>query len=133
MIRLAIAAFVSAALSTPVLAEEASVPASAKQLTGKEIPTFLDGKKFDIVIYDADAPITATTNWDWKKKKVSGDFVYKGKTGHFENDWKIKGDTSCAEKDPKGKWICQKVFVDGDVMYEVNAKGAVHAISKPAG
>lgn len=132
MIKSVMVFLVASVLATPLLAEDASLPVSAKQLKAKEISTFLDGKRFNIVIYDADAPITASTRWDWKKKTVSGDFVYKGQSGHFENEWKIKGDTSCAEKDAKGKWICQKIYTDGDVMYEVNSKGSVHAISKPA-
>lgn len=50
---------VASVLTTPLLAEGAILPASAKQLKGKEISTFLDCKTFNIVIYEADAPITA--------------------------------------------------------------------------
>lgn len=108
------------------------MPPTAKQLSGKEIPKFLHGKKFSVVIYDADAPIEATANWDWNKKRVYGDFVYQGSKGSFDNAWIIKGNESCGEKSAKGALICQKIFIDGKVMYEVNRKGKVHAVSKPA-
>jgi hypothetical protein len=127
---IAILASTIALTSTSTQAQE--VPRSAKQLMGDQIPEFLHGKKFNVKIVDADAPITATTNWNWNTKKVKGTFDYKGQKGNFENDWVVKDGTSCAEKTPEGKWVCQKIFVDGNTMYEVNAKGKLHAISEPS-
>jgi hypothetical protein len=115
----------------PGLADAPQLPSTVKQLKGQEIAKFLDGKKFDLTIYDADAETTATSNWDWKSKQVYGDYVYKGTPGTFKNAWIVKGNTNCAEKSGK-KWICQKIYVDGDTMYEVNAKGKIHAVSKLA-
>jgi hypothetical protein len=126
---IAVLASTLALISSSTQAQE--MPKGAKQLTGDQITEFLNGKKFNVKIVDADAPIMATTNWNWKTKKVKGTFNYKGQKGKFENDWAIKNNTSCAEKTPEGKWICQKIFVDGDTMYEVNAKGKLHAISEP--
>ena len=131
MKRLYIAVLASALSLSSAYTQAEEMPKSAKQLTGDQIPEFLDGKKFDVKIVDADAPITATTNYNWNTKKIKGTFEYKGQKGEFENDWIVKGETSCGEKTPKGKWICQKIFIDGDTMYEVNAKGKLHAISKP--
>lgn len=132
MQRLYIAVLASALSLSSASTQAEEMPKSAKQLTGDQIPEFLNGKKFNVKIVDADASITATTNWNWDTKKVKGTFEYKGQKGKFENDWVVRGDTSCAEKTPKGKWVCQKIFVDGATMYEVNAKGKLHAISEPS-
>lgn len=116
----------------PVFAETPKLPKDAVQLNGAEIAEWLNGKKFtDVVIYDSSVPVTATTNWNAKKMRVSGTFDAGGNKGEFDNEWVIDGDKSCAEKTEDGKWICQKVFVVGDIMYEVNRKGKVHAVSKP--
>lgn len=118
------------ALSTDVLAETPGVPADAKQLNGAEIGAWLDGKSFSVEIFDAEVPITATTNYDLAAKRVSGNYEANGQKGTFDNEWIIKGDTSCGEKTAKGAWICQRIFVKGNTMYEVTKKGTVHAISK---
>ncbi|SDL70647.1 hypothetical protein [Aliiruegeria lutimaris] len=113
-------------------AETPKLPKGAIQLDGAEIVQWLNGKTFrNVVIYDASVPITATTNWNSTKMRVSGTYVAGGNKGKFDNEWIINGDTSCTEKTADGKWICQKVFMLGDVMYEVNRKGKLHAISKP--
>jgi len=110
-------------------AQTPEVPPTAKQLKGNEIAKYLDGKTFALTVYDAGGDLTATIRWDWKAKKNSGNYVFNGKKGTFENDWTIKGDTNCGEKNSKGKWVCQKIFVDGSTMYEVTSKGKLHAVS----
>jgi hypothetical protein len=123
---------VVAALSalSPALAETPNLPADAVQLKGQEIGAYLDGKRFSTVIYDAEVLIEATVNWDLKKGIVFGDFKMNGEKGKFENEWVIKGNTSCGEKTAEGKWVCQKVYVGDGVMYEINKKGKLHAVSK---
>jgi hypothetical protein len=113
----------------PANAQTPSVPAEAKQLSGAEIGAWLDGKSLSVEIFDAGVPVTATTNWDLARQRVSGDFNANGTTGNFDNEWTIQGDTSCAEKSSDGAWICQKIFVLGDTMYEVTADGKLHAVS----
>jgi len=81
------------------------------------------------VIYDADVETTATSNWDWESKQFYGEHVYKGTPGTFKKVCIVKGNTNCTENSGK-KWICQKIYVDGDTMYELNAKGKIHAVSK---
>ena len=115
--------------ATAAQCETPTVPAEAKQLSGAEIGTWLDGKSLSVEIFDAGTPITATTNWDLAGQRVSGNFVANGEKGTFENEWIIKGDTSCAEKTAEGAWICQKVFVLDNMMYEVTKKGKLHAVS----
>src|SRR4029078_4691735 len=85
-------------LASTAQAQEPKIPESAKQLKGDEITSFLDGKTFDVVVYDAGAPLTATTIWNWKQKKVTGTYDYNGQKGEINNDWKVKGATNCAEK-----------------------------------
>lgn len=121
-------------LGTPLalFADTPKLPKDAVPLTGAQIGEWLNGRKFtSVVIYDADVPIVATTKWNLAKKRVSGSYDANGNKGKFNNEWVIEGDTSCTEKTADGKWICQKVYVVGDVMYEVNSAGKVHAISKP--
>lgn len=123
-----------AILSTPLalFAETPKLPKDAVQLSGAQIGEWLDGRKFgNVVIYDADVSIVAKTKWNFAKKRVSGSFDANGNKGKFNNEWVIEGDTSCTEKTADGKWICQKVFVVGDVMYEVNSAGKLHAVSQP--
>lgn len=126
--RLALVLF--AMLSTSVQAESPSLPADAKQLSGAEIGAWLDGKSLSVEIFDAEVPIKATTNWDLAAKRVSGTFNANGTKGKFDNEWIIKGNTSCTEKTAKGAWICQKIFVKGDTMYEVTKNGTLHAVSR---
>ncbi len=115
-----------------VLAETPKLPKDAVQLSGAQIVEWLNSKKFKkVVIYDASVPITAVTNYDTRKMRVFGTYDAGGTKGKFDNEWVIDGDKSCSEKSENGKWICQKIFVLGDVMYEVNKKGKLHAISKP--
>ena len=115
--------------ATAAQSETPTVPAEAKQLTGVELGTWLDGKSLSVEIFDAGIPITATTNWDLANQRVSGDFTANGENGTFDNEWIIKGDTSCTEKTAEGAWICQKIFVLDNVMYEVTKKGKLHAVS----
>lgn len=129
MKRLSIALLACVTIATAAHAEAPAVPAEAKQLKGDEIGAWLDGKSLSVEIFDAEVPIKATTNWDLAAKRVSGTFDANGQKGSFDNEWIIKGDTSCTEKTAAGKWICQKIFVLGDTMYEVTKKGAVHAVS----
>ena len=112
-------------------AESPKLPSTATQLSGEELSGWMDGKKFNVVIYDAEVPLTAKINWDLAGKRVYGTYVAGDAKGKFDNPWVIKGDTSCAEKASDGKWICQRIFVDGEVMYEVNSNGKIHAVSKP--
>lgn len=125
-----LALLVLAIFSTSVRAETPSLPADAKQLTGAEIGAWLDGKSLSVEIFDAEVPITATTNYDLAAGKVSGTFEANGEKGTFSNEWIIKGDTSCGERTANGALICQKIFVKGDTMYEVTKKGKLHAVSK---
>lgn len=113
-----------------VQAQTPALPADAVQLKGKDIGAYLDGKSFSTVIYDGDAIINATVNWDLQKGLVYGDYSVGDTKGKFENPWIIKGNTSCGEKNANGAWVCQKVFVSGSTMYEVNKAGQIHAVSK---
>ena len=117
-------------LAAPSFAQTPTLPGDAVQMKGSEIGAYLDGKRFATIIYDGEAQIDATVNWDLKKGIVYGDFNMNGTKGKFKNPWIVKGDTSCGEKTAKGAWVCQKVFVSGDTMYEVNKKGKLHAVSK---
>lgn len=117
-------------LATAAHAQVEGVPAKAKRLSGPEIAKWLDGKSLSVKIFDAGVPVVGTTNWDLAGKRVWGTFDANGQSGTFDNEWVIKGDTSCAEKAPDGSWICQRIFVVGKTMYEVTADGTLHAISK---
>jgi len=129
--RLTMSALVAAVtFAATASAQTPALPADAVQLKGGDIAAYLDGKRFAVAIYDADAPIKATVNWDLKNAIVFGDFEMNGTRGKFENPWIIKGNTSCGEKTAKGAWVCQEVYVSGSVMYEVNKKGQIHAVSK---
>ena len=116
--------------ATGVQAETPSLPADAVQLKGADIGAYLDGKRFSVVIYDGEALVKATVNWDLNRGIVFGDYVANGTKGKFENPWVIKGNTNCGEKTAKGAWVCQKIFIKGNTMYEVNKAGQLHAVSK---
>ena len=121
--------FFALILATSANAQTPTLPADAVQLKGAQIGSYLDGKSFSVVIYDADVPIKAITTWDLKKGIVYGTFNANGSKGKFQNDWIIKGNTSCGEKNAKGALVCQKIFVSGNTMYEVNKAGKIHAVS----
>ena len=126
----AIAAIVFAVLATPLMAEAPALPADAVQLKGKEIAAYLHGKRFSTTIYDGPELIKATVNWDFNANRVFGDFSVNGTKRKFDNPATVKGDTSCGEKSADGTWVCQRVFVKGNMMYEVNKAGQIHAVSK---
>ena len=129
--RLRMCALLSAlTIAFAVQAETPTLPADAVQLKGDDIAAYLDGKRFSTVIYDADAIINATVNWDFKRGVVYGHFSMGETKGKFENPWTIKGNTSCGERTAKGALVCQKIFVSGSTMYEVNKAGKIHAVSK---
>ena len=117
-------------LAIPLMAEAPTLPADAAQLKGKAIAAYLHGKSFSTTIYDGPELIKATVNWDFNAGHVFGEYSRNGTKGTFDNPVTIKGDTSCGEKSADGKWVCQRVFVKGDMMYEVNKAGQIHAISK---
>ena len=121
--------FATLILATSANAQTPALPADAVQLKGAEIGAYLDGKTFSVVIHDAEVPIKATVNWDLKKAIVYGTFTANGTKDKFQNDWIIKGNTSCGEKTAKGALVCQKIFVSGNTMYEVNKAGQVYAVS----
>ena len=129
MQRITLTLLVCLLVATAAQSETTSVPAEAKQLSGVEIGAWLDGKTLSVEIFDAGVPITATTNWNLASQRVSGDFEANGEKGTFDNEWIIKGDTSCTEKTSEGAWICQNIFVLENTMYEVTKKGKLHAVS----
>ncbi len=87
----------------------------------------MDEKSFDVVIHDAGASLTAVTNFALGSKRVVGSFCHDGTPGLFDNEWIIKGYTSCSEKDAAGNWIFQRIYVQDDAVYEVTKHGIVHA------
>lgn len=129
---LAIAAIGAALLaqSNSAGADEApAIPSGAAPLTQAEILALLDGRSFSFTGYDE--PIVGTTSWNASKKTVSGTYVWDGsQEGTYEAEWYIENDRSCtrsAGKEP----VCQTIYRYQTGFLEVNAAGAVHAVSIP--
>lgn len=111
-------------------AEAPAIPAGAQPLGDAEILALLDGKSFAFTGYDQ--PIEGTTTWDSKDGSVTGTYVWeKTEKGEFNVKWFVKDGKNCTqelEKDP----VCQTIYKLDNGFMEVNAEGAVHAVSVPA-
>lgn len=126
LLRFGLVAAVLFSSATIVVAETPTIPETAKKATKDEFIAFIDGKTVDVVIYDAEKPITATLKWDWKKKSITGNALVDGKDKiKVKVKWLFEGDQACSN-DKKG---CHDIFVDGKTFYEVKPDGSVHAVS----
>jgi hypothetical protein len=105
-----------------------ALPGGLSPATPEEFTAFSKGKVFESVPYDADAPLIAETKWDWKKKKVTGNFIRNGKEkGKFAFPVIFKDGKSCI-KFPDSV-TCYTVYIDGPAFYEIRDDGGVHAVS----
>lgn len=124
---------IAAALLAPSIqasADEApAIPSGAAALTQEEILSLLDGKSFSFTGYDE--PIVGTTTWDAAKKTVSGTYVWDGtQEGTYEAEWFIENGRNCTRSEGKEP-VCQSIYRYEAGFMEVNAAGAVHAVSVP--
>ncbi len=67
---------------------------------------------------------TGVALYDLKKKKQYVIWDIGGNQGAFTGPIRVKDDTFCY-KVPQQKEACVAVYLDGDVIYEVDKKGAV--------
>lgn len=106
------------------------LPASAKLVSPEEFIAASSGKRVFATIFDLDKPVVAYLKWDWKKKRVTGDFVYGGtKKGKADTKLSIDGNTICgANKGEKAK-NCYSYYLDRDGFYEMTADGKMHGWS----
>lgn len=117
------------ALIGSVAAEEPNLPATAKKATQNEFIAFVNGKTVDVVIYDAGKSLTATLKWDWKKKQISGPYVFDGKKGKVSAKWTFDGDKACSQVKGQAQQ-CHAIYIEGDTFFEIRDDEKVHAISK---
>src|SRR5690349_21101111 len=111
--RLAVPLLSAVILSTGPTASE-PLPPTAKQATMQEFKAFADGKTFDVVIFDLGVPAKATLRWDWKKKRITGEALIKGKDKiKVDAALSFKGDMACADQED-GLRTCHLIFIDGD-------------------
>ncbi len=111
-----------------VVAEEPTLPATAKKATQDEFIAFVNGKTVDVVIYDAGKSLSATLKWDWKKKRISGPYLLDGKKGKAVAKWSFDGDKACSQAGAQPKQ-CHSIYIDGDQFFELRDDGKVHAVS----
>lgn len=127
--RILLAASFLSLSSFTVFAEEPTLPATAVKATQDQFIEFINGKTVDAVIYDAGKSLTAILKWDWKKKRITGDFIFDGtQKGKVKAKWSFDGDKACSQSgtDPK---TCHDVYLDGGSFIEMRDDGKIHAIS----
>jgi hypothetical protein len=104
-----------------------AVPDGTKPATPEEFMKFVTGKTFEVVVYDLDTLTIAESKWDWKKKRVSGNFAAKGKRGNFKISIEFKDGMACTKQ--KAGLSCHTIYIAGNVFWEITEKGSVHAVS----
>lgn len=110
-------------------AKAPSLPPGAKKLSGKEIVALYDGSAVDFDNYTMVMSLAGTGRYDFKHKSIAGNFVMGDKKGKFTGSIRIKGDRFCYKVNAP-KETCVSIYVDGDDIYEVNAKGIVTSKNK---
>ncbi|MER9483202.1 hypothetical protein NKI74_28155 [Mesorhizobium sp. M0494] len=119
---------VAATFSLAMSAWAEDLPSSAKKASMEEFKTFANGKKVNVIIYDAGAAITATLVWSWKKKQIIGEALVNNKTKiKVKVPLTFDGDKACSQD--QGKPVCHLIYIDNDKFYEVRDDGKVHATS----
>jgi len=121
-----------AALTLPVLAAAPTpptLPPTAKKLTGPEIVKLYDGATITWNNFTQKTEMAGTTTFDFKKGTQTGTWEGGGKKGTFTGKIRVKGDLWCY-KIGNNKETCDSVYMDGQDIYEVNAKGVVDSQNK---
>jgi hypothetical protein len=109
-------------------ADAPDVPDSTP-LTEAEIKGLLTGRTFEFIAYDE--PLTGTTNWDFERGAVSGDYIWNGsEEGEFDTEMFIDEQNRLCVVNKKGT-NCQIVYRYENGFMEVTPEGIVHAVSKP--
>ena len=111
-------------VSSTFATEAPKVPASAKKLTGAEITLLYDNATIAFDNFTQKSSVTGTATFDLKKKTSKGTWESGGQSGNFTGAVQVKGDKWCYVNGNK-KQVCDSVYMDGDDIYEVNAKGIV--------
>jgi hypothetical protein len=114
-----------------ILDYPAKVPPSAKKVSPEEFIKASNGKRVFVTVFDYDKPIIADLKWDWKKKRVTGNFIYGGtKRGKVNTTISVDGDTVCGVNKGEKKKNCYSYYLDDGGFYELAADGKVHALSR---
>lgn len=89
-----------------------------------------NGKRVFTTIFDLDKPVVAYLKWDWKKKRVTGDFIYGGtKKGKADTRLSVEGNMICGINKGEKTKNCYTYYLDADGFYEMTADGKMHARS----
>jgi hypothetical protein len=106
------------------------LPAAAKKVTAEEFMKASNGKRVFVEVFDLDAPVVADLKWDWKKKRVTGDFVWDGvKKGKVNTKISVEGDQVCGINKGEKQKNCYSYHMDDKGFWETTAEGKVHARS----
>ena len=124
--RIFIAILAMSFATSAIAANKVKVPPTAKPMTAADIMAAYDGKS-----YAWDHPNTdkakGTVFFDLKKSYASGTWKSGKDSGEWEAKITMKGDQYCYEARGKGqkkynKMVCNILFMDGTMVYEVDPK-----------
>jgi len=113
-----------------ILENPPKLPASAKQVKPDEFISASSGKRVFVTVFDFDKPVVADLKWDWKKKRVTGKFIYGGtKQGKVDTKISVDGDTICGINKGEKTKNCYTYYLDAGGFYEMTSDGKMHAFS----
>ena len=113
-----------------ILENPPQFPSSAKQVKPDEFITVSNGKRVFVTVFDLDKPVAADLKWDWKKKRVTGNFIYGGtKKGKVDTKISVEGDTVCGINKGEKTKNCYTYYLDAGGFYEMTSDGKMHAWS----
>ncbi len=104
------------------------MPPTAKKLSGKEISALYDGLTIHFNNFTINQPLTGTDTYDLKRRTHQGTYSIGGKSGTFSGSARVKGNQFC-HREGDSKEHCAFVYVDGQTIYEANAKGVVESVN----
>ena len=107
-----------------------AAPTGIKMASPEDLQKTFGGKFVNVTIYDLGAPTIARVKWDWKKKRITGEYVYDGKDkGKVNSIISLNGDKVCAKGKSDKQPNCHSVVIKDNVFYEITDTGSVHAVS----
>lgn len=107
-----------------------AAPTDIKMASPEALQKTFGGKFVNVTVYDLGAPTIARLKWDWKKKRITGEYVYDGKDkGKVNSIISLDGDKVCAKGKTDKQPNCHSVVIEDNVFYEITDTGSVHAVS----
>lgn len=103
-------------------------PAPFRKLTPVQVQNMVRGKRILVTVYDSNKPVVADVKWDLVRKASVGRYRRGAEEGAVNIPFVVRNNQICW-RNSDGTLPCYDYYPMDNGFIEVNARGAVHAVS----